>query len=138
VNLLCNVVCPPFYSSKGGTYNDAEPRHVGPGAKWREYIIEVSNVSTPEQSPGAMISVVHTVLICGGCFLGNARVMMSIMHAAVWAYCLPVEWTGTPPAEWTGHRLPAEWIGLIKCGGGTSPASRMDRAQLMPRGHIAC
>jgi hypothetical protein len=27
------------------------------------------------------------------------------------------------------HRLPVEWIGLIKCGGGTSPASGMDRAQ---------
>jgi hypothetical protein len=31
---------------------------------------------------------------------------------------LPVEWTGTPPAEWTG---------LIKCRGGTSPVSGMDR-----------
>jgi hypothetical protein len=40
-----------------------------------------------------------------------------------------VEWTGTPPAEWTGRRLPVEWIGLIKCGGGTSPVSAMDRAQ---------
>jgi hypothetical protein len=74
------------------------------------------------------MSVVHTVLICRGCFLGNARVMMGAVHAAVWAYCLPAEWTSTPPAEWTGHRLPAEWTGLIKCGGGTSPASEMDRA----------
>jgi hypothetical protein len=111
---------------------------VGLGAKRREYIIEVSNASTLEQSPGAMISVVHAVLICDGCFLSNARVMMSIVHAAVWAYCLPVEWTGTPPAEWTGRRLPAEWTCLIKCGGGTSPASGMDMAQLMPRRHIVC
>ena len=84
---------------------------------------------TSEQSLGAMISVVHAVLICGGCFLGNTRVMMSIVHAVVWAYCLPVEWTGTPLAEWTGRRLPTEWTGLIKCGGDTSPASGMDRAQ---------
>ena len=81
------------------------------------------------QSPGALMSAVHTVLICGGCFLGNARVMMSIVHAAAWAYCLPMEWIGMPPTEWTGRRLPAEWIGLIKCGGGTSPATGMDRAQ---------
>jgi hypothetical protein len=52
-------------------YKDAKPRHVGPGAKQREYIIEVSNASTPKQSPGSKISVVHAVLICGGCFLGN-------------------------------------------------------------------
>jgi hypothetical protein len=53
---------------------------------------------------------------------------MSVVHAAVWAYHLPMEWTGTPPAERTGRRLPAEWTGLIKCGGGTSPASGMDKA----------
>jgi hypothetical protein len=111
---------------------------VGLGAKRREYIIEVSNASTPEQSSGAIISVVHVVLICCGCFLGNARVMMSIVHAAVWAYRLPVEWTGTPPTEWTGRRLPVEWTGLIKCGGDTSPASEMDRAHLMSRLHISC
>jgi hypothetical protein len=74
------------------------------------------------------MSVVHTVLVCGGCFLGNVRVMMSIVHAAVWVYRLLMEWTGTPPAERTGRRLPAEWTGLIKCGGGTSPVSGMDRA----------
>jgi hypothetical protein len=79
------------------------------------------------QSLGALISAVHAVLICGGCFLGNARVMMSIVHAAVWVYRLPMEWTGTPPAERTGCRLPAEWTGLIKCRGSTSPASGMDR-----------
>jgi hypothetical protein len=83
---------------------------------------------TPEQSPGTLMSAAHTVLIRGGCFLGSVRVMMSVVHAAVWAYRLLVEWIGTPPAERTGHRLPAEWTGLIKCGGGTSPASGMDRA----------
>jgi hypothetical protein len=129
VNLPCNVMCPPFYSSMGGTYKDANPRHVGPGAKRREYTVEVTNASTPKQSPGAMMSVVHVVLICCGCFLCHARVMMGIVHAAAWAYCLPVEWTGTPLVEWTGRRLPAEWTGLIKCGGDTSLASGMDRAQ---------
>ena len=84
---------------------------------------------TPEQSPGAMMSAVHAILICGDCFLGNVRVMMSVVHAAVWAYRLPMEWTGTPPAEWTGRRLSAEWTCLIKCGGGTSPISGMDMAQ---------
>jgi hypothetical protein len=68
---------------------------------------------TPGRSPSAIMSVVHTVLICRGCFLGNTRVMMSLVHAAAWAYCPPVEWTGTPPAKWTGRRLPTEWTGLI-------------------------
>jgi hypothetical protein len=52
---------------------------------------------TPKQSPGAMMSAAHTVLICGGCFLGTVQVMMSVVYAAVWACRLPVEWTGTPP-----------------------------------------
>jgi hypothetical protein len=84
---------------------------------------------TPEQSLGAMMSAVHAVLIRGGCFLGDVRVMMSVVHAVVWAYCLPMEWIGTPPAEWTGRRLLAEWTGLNKCRGDTSPANGMDRAQ---------
>jgi hypothetical protein len=50
------------------------------------------------RSPSAIMSVVHTILICRGCFLGNARVMMSVVHAAAWAYSLPTEWIGTPPA----------------------------------------
>jgi hypothetical protein len=67
------------------------------------------------RSPSANMSIVHIVLICRGCFLRNARVMMSIVYAAARAYCLPMEWTGTLPTGWPGHRLPAEWIGLIKC-----------------------
>jgi hypothetical protein len=91
---------------------------------------------TPEQSPSVMMSAVHVVLIRGGYFLGNVRVMMSVVHAAVWTCRLLVEWTGTSPAkwtgrrlpaEWTGRRLPAEWIGLNKCRGGTPPAGGMDR-----------
>jgi hypothetical protein len=70
--------------------------------------------------------VVHTILTRGGCC--NVRVMMSVVHATVWAYRLPMEWIGTPPAERTGRRLPTEWTDLIKCGGDTSPASGMDRA----------
>jgi hypothetical protein len=70
---------------------------------------------TPEQSPGAMMSAVRAVLICGGCFLGNVRVMMSVAHATVWACRLPVEGTGTPP---------------VTCGMDKSlPARGMDRSQ---------
>jgi hypothetical protein len=83
---------------------------------------------TSRRSPSVIMFIVHAVLICCGCFLGNARVMMSIVHTAVWMYFLPMEWTGTPPAEWTGRRLPAEWTGLNKCRGGTSRASGMDMA----------
>jgi hypothetical protein len=95
---------------------------------------------THELSLGAMMSAVHAVLICGGCFLGNVRVMMSVVHAAVWARRLPMEWIGTPPvewtgrrlpAEWTGRRLPAEWTGLNKCRGSTPPASGMDRRRAL-------
>jgi hypothetical protein len=83
-----------------------------------------------------MMSTIRAVLICGGCFLVNVRVMMSVVHATVWACRLLVEWTGTPPVEWTGRRLPAEWTGrrlpvqwtgLNKCRGSTPPASGMDR-----------
>jgi hypothetical protein len=54
---------------------------------------------TPVQSPGAMMSAAGAVLICDDSFLGNMWVMMSIVHAAVWACRLPMEWTGMPPAE---------------------------------------
>jgi hypothetical protein len=70
---------------------------------------------TPEQSPGAMMSAVHAVLICGGCFLGNVRVMMSVVHEAVWVCRLLVEWTGTPPVAYGMDR--------------TLPARGMDRSQ---------
>jgi hypothetical protein len=87
---------------------------------------------TPEQSLGAMMSAVRAVLICGDSFLGNVRVMMSVVHAVVWACRLPVEWSGTPPTKWIGHRLPAEWTGLDKCRGGTPPASGMDKRRALP------
>jgi hypothetical protein len=54
------------------------------------------------------------------CFLGNARVMMSIVYTAARAYFLPTKWTGTSPVGWPSRRLPAEWTGHIKCRGGTS------------------
>jgi hypothetical protein len=66
--------------------------------------------ATPGQSPGAVMSAVHAVLICSGCFLGNVRVMISIVHVVVWICRLPVEWTS-----------------LNKCSSSTSPASGMDR-----------
>jgi hypothetical protein len=37
------------------------------------------------------MSVVHIVLISRGCFLGNARAMMSTVYAAARAYCLLLE-----------------------------------------------
>jgi hypothetical protein len=86
---------------------------------------------TPEQSSGAVMFAVRAVLICSGSFLGNVRVMMSVVHAVVWACRLPVEWTGTPPTEWIGRRLPVEWTGLNKCRGGTPPASGMDRRRIL-------
>jgi hypothetical protein len=70
---------------------------------------------TPGRSPSAIMSVVHTILICRGCFLSNARVMMSIVYAVAWLYCLPMEYTGTPPAGWPSLCLPVELTGLIKC-----------------------
>jgi hypothetical protein len=91
---------------------------------------------THEPSLGAMLSAVRTTLICGDSFLGSVRVMMGVVHMAVWSCRLPAEWIGTPPAqwigcrlpaEWTGRRLPAEWTGLNKCRGGTPPASGIDR-----------
>jgi hypothetical protein len=54
---------------------------------------------TPEQSPGAMMSATRAVLICNSSFLGNVRVMMSIVHAAARVCRLPMEWTGMPPAS---------------------------------------
>jgi hypothetical protein len=38
---------------------------------------------------------------------------MSTTYAAAQAYCLPPEWTGTPPAGWPGRRPSAEWTWLI-------------------------
>jgi hypothetical protein len=91
--------------------------------------------------------VVHIVLISRSCFLGNARVTMGIVYAAARAYCLPMEWTGTllrdglvAACQRSGHgtlnaeaahRLPVEWIGLIKCRGSTSPASGIDRRRTL-------
>jgi hypothetical protein len=45
----------------------------------------------------------------------------------VGAYCPLSDWTDTPPVGWPGRRLPAEWTGHIKCRGGTSPVSKVDR-----------
>jgi hypothetical protein len=89
------------------------------------------------------MSIVHTVLICHGCLLGNARVMMSVVHTAAWRTACQRNGQarrlqdglvtahlrsgqGLLNAE-AAHRLPVEWTGLIKCRGGTSPASGMDR-----------
>jgi hypothetical protein len=34
--------------------------------------------------------------------------MMDTVHLAARAYCLTIDWTGTPPVEWPGRRLPAD------------------------------
>jgi hypothetical protein len=60
-----------------------------------------------------MLSTARAALTCGGSSLGNVRVMMGIVHAAVWVCSLPVEQTGMPPVGWTGCCLSAEWTGLI-------------------------
>jgi hypothetical protein len=44
-----------------------------------------------------------------------AQAMMDTMHPAARAHCLTMDWTGTLSAGWPWHRLPAEWIGHIKC-----------------------
>jgi hypothetical protein len=94
-------------------YKGAEPRHVGPGAKRREYISKYPMPVSPRRSPSAIMFIVHIVLISHGCFLGNARAMMSTVYAVARAYCLPMEWTGTPPAGWFGRRPSVEWTGHI-------------------------
>jgi hypothetical protein len=83
-----------------------------------EYLEQLMQV-TSVQSSGALMSAARAVLTCNSNFLGNVRVMMSAVHAAVWACCLPAEWTGTPPVEWTGRHLPVDR---------SSPASGMDRS----------
>jgi hypothetical protein len=81
--------------------------------KTEEIHIEVSNASVAQK-----ISERHNVrsaycidILC--CFLGNARVMMSIAYAVARAYCLPPEWIGTPPTGWPGRRPSAEWTRFI-------------------------
>jgi hypothetical protein len=56
---------------------------------------------------------------------------MDIAHLAARAYCLAMDWTGTPPVGWPGRRLPAEWTCHNKCCGGTSPISRVDRRRVL-------
>jgi hypothetical protein len=45
----------------------------------------------PGRSPSVIMSVVHIVLISRGCFIGNARVIMSVAHVAVWTRRLPTD-----------------------------------------------
>jgi hypothetical protein len=78
-----------------------------------------------------MLSAARAALTCGGSFLGNVRVMMGVVHAAVWACSLPVERTGMPPVGLIGRYLLVEWTGLIKCGGGTSPVSGVGRRRTL-------
>jgi hypothetical protein len=67
---------------------------VGLGAKWKE-VTNAYNawvISEPHNVRSAYdIDMLR-------CFLGNTRVMMSIVYTSARAYCLPMEWTGTLPA----------------------------------------
>jgi hypothetical protein len=63
--------------------------------------------------------------------------------------CVACQWNGQARRLWDGlvavcqrsgqgslnakaaHRLPVEWTGLIKCRGGTSPTSGMDRRRVL-------
>jgi hypothetical protein len=77
--------------------------------------IEVSNASVAQKiSKRHNVRSVYNLDILR-CFLGNVRVMMSIVYAIARVYCLPTEWTGTPPAGWPGHCSSVEWTGHIKC-----------------------
>jgi hypothetical protein len=71
--------------------------------------IEVSNASATQKiSERHNVRSAYSIDILR-CFLGNARVMMSTVYVAAWAYCLSTEWTGTPPARWFGRRPSVEW-----------------------------
>jgi hypothetical protein len=84
---------------------------VGPGAKQKEVTNTChTRVISERHNVGSAYSI---DIPC--CFLGNARVMMSIVYPTARAYCMPMEWTGTLPTGWPGRRLPAEWTGHIKC-----------------------
>jgi hypothetical protein len=97
---------------------------VGPGAKWKE-VTTACNVRVISERHN--VCSAHSIDMMS--FLPRyERVMMSVAHAAAWAYCLPTEWKGMPPVRRPGYRPSAEWTGLIKCRGGTSPVSGVDRA----------
>jgi hypothetical protein len=123
----CSVMCRHFYSSRGARTRALAPT-CGPRGKTEGIHIKYPMPVSPRRSLSAIMSVVYIVLISRGCFLGNTRAMTSIAYAAARAYCLPTEWTCTPPAEWPGRRPSAEWTGHIKCRGGTSPTSGVDMA----------
>jgi hypothetical protein len=56
---LSVTLCTLPFIAQGGTYKDTEPRHVGPGAKWRE----VTNACDARAILSAIMFVVHIVLI---------------------------------------------------------------------------
>jgi hypothetical protein len=109
---VCLVTsCALPFIAQGGTYKDAEPRHVGLGVKWKEVSTVCSARAISERhNVRSAYSIDMSLQL-----LRYTRVMMSAAHAAAWAYCLPMEWTGTPPARCPGRRSSAEWTGLIKC-----------------------
>jgi hypothetical protein len=129
---VCLVTsCALPFISQGGPIKGCWAPTSGPRGKTKGIHREVSNASVAQKiSERHNVRTTHSIDI-PRCFLGNARVMMSTVYAAVRAYCLPMEWTGTPPtgclvaacqqsgqgtlnAE-AAHRLPVEWTRRIKC-----------------------
>jgi hypothetical protein len=121
-------VCPHFYSSRGARTKTLNPD------MWTSDITDGTpraiDASHLARSPCAPISAACVALACSRSFPSNVQVMMTMARAKVWAYCPLFDWTGMPPVGWPGRRLPVEWMGLIKCRGGTSPVSRADRRRV--------
>jgi hypothetical protein len=88
----------PFIA-QGGTYKGTEPQHAGPGTKWREILYARNVRALSECSNVRSVCTLASL----GCFLGNARVVMSTDLVAV--RHLP---TDTPSAGWPSCCLPEE------------------------------
>jgi hypothetical protein len=97
--VFCNVACLPFYSLRGARTRELSPDMWAQGQNGGRQL-------TPAMSgppPSIVTPVALIVLASLGCFLGNARVIMSTEHVAV--RHLPTDWTGTPSAGWPSRCL---------------------------------
>jgi hypothetical protein len=89
---VCLVTpCALPFIAQGGHVQGCWAPTCGPRGKTEGIHIEVSNACVAQK-----ISERHNVRSAYSvdmprCLLGNARVMMSIVYAVAWAYCLPTE-----------------------------------------------